>query len=64
MASIFGGIGRPSKDESERRRVEFLRLVAAGIDFDVAARDAQIKPERALKLLSHPDVRPLLAKAA
>lgn len=64
MASIFGGTGRPSKDESERRRVEFFRLVAAGVDFDVAARDAQIKPERALKLLSHPDVRPLIARAA
>jgi len=56
--------GRPRAAESERRRREFLRLVAAGADFDAAAREARIKPARALKLLSHPDVRQLLTKAA
>lgn len=59
--SAFGGKGRPSTVESERRRVEFLRLIAAGKPFDVAARDSKIGPLRALSILSHPDVRPLLA---
>lgn len=63
-ASVFGGKGRPSPEESERRRVEFVRLIAAGEDFDVAAERARIAPKRALKLLSHPDVRPLLSQAA
>jgi len=62
--TVMADTGRPRAAESERRRCEFLRLVSAGSDFDAAARAARIKPERALKLLSHPDVRPLLTKAA
>jgi hypothetical protein len=62
--SAFGGTGRPSPEESDRRRREFLRLVAAGVDFDEAAKLSRIKPLRALAILSHPDVRPLLARAA
>lgn len=59
--SAFGGKGRPSPEESERRRIEFVHLIAAGEPFDVAAEKARIAPKRALRLLSHPDVRPLLA---
>lgn len=59
--SVFGGTGRPSKDESDRRRCEFLRLIKEGIAGDEAARSAQIDPYRALAILTHPDVRPLLA---
>jgi hypothetical protein len=62
--SAFGGKGRPTPEESERRRQEFIRLVAAGKPFDEAARDSRIQPMRALAILSHPDVRPLLARAA
>lgn len=64
MASKFGGIGRPSHADLEHQRLEFLRLVAAGAPFDEAARQSGIKPLRALEILSHPDVRPLLAEAA
>jgi len=64
MASAFGGVGRPSIAESARRRREFLRLVVEGVPGDEAARRARIKPERALAILTHPDVRPLLAAAA
>jgi hypothetical protein len=59
--SAFGGRGRPSKRELERQRRDFLQFVAAGTPFDEAARLARIKPERALAILTHPDVRPLLA---
>lgn len=62
--SVFGGKGRPSPAESDRRRREFLRLVAEGAPFDEAARTARIQPLRALAILSHPDVRPLLGRAA
>lgn len=65
MQSIFGGAGRPTADESDRRRVEFLRLVLdEGKDFDEAAALARISHKRALRILSHPMVRPLLARAA
>lgn len=60
----MSGHGRPNRHESDRRRREFLRLVANGIPFDEAASLARVKPERALKLLSHPDVRALLSEAA
>lgn len=56
--------GRPRAAESEQRRRDFIRLVAAGVDFDQAAKQSKIKPLRALAILSHPDVRPLLAQAA
>jgi hypothetical protein len=61
VASVFGGAGRPSTEESDRRRREFLRLIVEGVPGDEAARRARIKPERALAILTHPDVRPLLA---
>lgn len=64
MSSLFGGTGRPSAKESDRRRCEFLRLVSEGVDFDQAAVLARISDRRALRILSHPDVRPLLTKAA
>lgn len=63
-SSLLGGKGRPSPEESDRRRREFLRLVAEGKPLDEAARTARIQPLRALAILSHPDVRPLIAKAA
>lgn len=56
--------GRPRAAESAARRREFLRLVVAGVPGDEAARKARIKPERALAILTHPDIRPLLAAAA
>ena len=56
--------GRPRAAESDQRRRDFICLVAAGVDFAEAAKQARIKPLRALAILSHPDVRPLLAKAA
>lgn len=61
--SVFGGVGRPSDEESARRRREFLRLVfAEEVEGDEAARQARIKPERALAILT-PILRSL-AKAA
>lgn len=62
-ASVFGGKGRPSPEESERRRLEFLRLIDAGVPFDDAARQARISPWRALGIVEYL-VRPLLVKAA
>lgn len=56
--------GRPRAADSDARRLEFLRLVVSGVPGDEAARTARIKPERALAILTHPDVRPLLAQAA
>lgn len=64
MPSMFGGVGRPSVEEAARRRREFLRLVVEGLPFDEAAKRAQVKPERALRILSHPDVRELVARRA
>lgn len=63
MSKGFGGVGRPSKVQLEQQRREFLRLVAEGVDFDEAATRSQIKPIRALAILSHPEVRPLLRAA-
>jgi hypothetical protein len=62
--SPFGGTGRPKAAESERRRVEFVRLVAAGTPLVEAARIARIKPERALALLDTPEMRRLIALVA
>lgn len=56
-------MGRPTRHESERRRREFLRLIASGVPGDEAAKRARIDPERALAILTHPDVRSLLAAA-
>lgn len=60
---IFAGNGRPSRDESERRRQHFVALVAGGAPFDEAAEQARIKPERALAILSQPEMRQLIAAA-
>ena len=49
--SIFGGTGRPTKSESERRRREFVRLLANGKSFADAALEAKVKPDRALQIL-------------
>jgi hypothetical protein len=59
-------MGRPTRTESDRRRHEFLRLIAAGKSGDIAAEQARIKPERALAILTHPHGREALlaAKAA
>lgn len=56
-------VGRPRASESERRRQRFVALVAEGVAFDVAAELARIKPQRALALLSQPEMRQLIAAA-
>lgn len=61
--SKFGGVGRPSTEDSLARRDEFLRLVFDGVPCDDAARLARVKPERALAILT-PILSPLLARAA
>lgn len=50
--SVFGGTGRPSSDDSNERRLKFLRLVSEGTEPDAAARAARISTERALKILA------------
>jgi hypothetical protein len=64
MPSAFGGTGRPSTDESDRRRVEFVRLVVAGAPLDEAACEARINLKRALKILSEPEMRQIVAQVA
>lgn len=44
--------GRPSKHETRARTARFLALCAAGMRYDLAARQAGVKPERALRLVS------------
>lgn len=63
MTRRFDGVGRPSNAEIKRQQREFRRLVVAGVDIEEAAREARIKPERALAVLT-PIVRSLLARAA
>jgi hypothetical protein len=48
---VFGGTGRPPDEESRRRTQHFWALVTAGIDWDVAAKRARVREERALRLL-------------
>ncbi|HEY8723347.1 MAG TPA: hypothetical protein VIL92_05750 [Gaiellaceae bacterium] len=55
--------GRPRGPESDRRRQRFVALVLAGVDFDAAAEQARIKPERALSILSQPEMRQIIAQA-
>lgn len=45
-------VGRPSKHEQRRRTATFLALCATGMRYDLAARQAGVKPERALRLVS------------
>lgn len=56
--------GRPRKAESERRRREFVALVAGGAKLHEAAEQSRIKPARALALLDEPEMRQLLALQA
>jgi hypothetical protein len=49
--------GRPREHESRRRTSEFLRLLAGGAMPHDAARQAGVKPERALRLLGDPVFR-------
>ena len=51
-------MSRPLRVESEARAVLFVEHVAAGARLDVAARQARMKPERALRLVSAPDFWP------
>lgn len=53
--------GRPRGPESDRRRREFIRLVIAGTPLLDAAREARIKPERALALLDTPEGSAIIA---
>lgn len=53
--------GRPDAVETQRRTKEFIRLVVDGEDFAVAAERACVKAERALSILSQPEVRQLIA---
>jgi len=48
-------IGRPSKHEQRARTARFLALAAAGMRLDLAAQQAGVKPERALRLVSDRD---------
>lgn len=61
--SMFGGTGRPSREESERRRREFIRLVAQGSSLADAVKTSGIQPKRAIALLDEPEMRQLLAAA-
>lgn len=45
-------IGRPTAVEQRDRTARFLLLAADGVRLDLAAREAGVKPERALRLLS------------
>lgn len=56
--------GRPRKVELERRRREFVGLVAAGSKLLDAAITTGIRPDRALALLDEPEMRQLLAQVA
>lgn len=44
--------GRPTKTDSRARTARFLQLAAAGVPLDEAARQAGVKAERALRLVS------------
>lgn len=55
--------GRPRAPESERRRREFVRLVAAGSSLADAVRISGIQPKRAIALLDQPEMRQLIADA-
>jgi len=50
-----GHVGRPSKAEEHRRTARFLALAATGVRLDLAAREAGVKAERALRLVSDRD---------
>lgn len=52
--------GRPTCEESEHRRMQFIRLVSAGASLVDATAASRIKPERALKLLDTPELRQII----
>jgi len=62
--SKFGGVGRPTNQEADRRRHEFARLIASGATLGEAQRGARISLQRALDLLDPPEMRQLAARAA
>lgn len=62
--SKFGGIGRPTNEEADRRRHEFARLIASGATLSEAQRGARISLQRALDLLDPPEMRQLAARSA
>lgn len=64
VSTPFGGHGRPSNEEQQRRESEFTRLLVAGADLDEAARVSNLHPMRALKLLSAREMRQLAAECA
>lgn len=65
MSTPFGGIGRPSTEEQELRRLEFLRLVVVERrPWSDAARESKINPYRALDILESDEMRVVLAAAA
>lgn len=55
--------GRPRAPESDRRRREFIRLVAEGSTLTDAVRLSGIQPKRAIALLDQPEMRQLIAAA-
>lgn len=64
VSTPFGGHGRPSNEEQERRETEFKRLLVTGAALDEAARRSQLHPMRALRLLSPREMRQLAAECA
>lgn len=55
--SVWGGTGRPSRDESERRTARFLCAVADGKDAVEAAKAAHLSPWKALRIVTESDFR-------
>ncbi len=54
-AAMSAIAGRPSKHDQRARTARFLALCATGMRYDLAARQAGVKPERALRLVSDRD---------
>lgn len=57
----MAGTGRPRAIESQRRRHQFLRLLANGATWREAAREARIKPDAVLTMLDQPEFRTVVA---
>lgn len=56
-------MGRPIRFESEARRREFVRLVAAGVSLYDAATRAKLNYGRALRMADSPEMLDLLVAA-
>lgn len=54
---MASNVGRPREPETRRRTAEFLRLLGHGTMPHDAAKQAGVKPERALRLLGDPAFR-------